>query len=314
MHAHVSLPRQSTITTHTPVFQFRFGEEPRDLPCPAMRLGGDASGNQIITVPAAVIRDIEVRGRLVGRAYSDDHASYCFLAGIVPPNRATSPEREALQCFEALDEVLHEAEMSFRHVVRTWFYLDHLLEWYNDFNAVRSAYFREHGVFNHLVPASTGIGAANAFGAALVAGAIAIRPKSDRVRICPVQSPLQCPAIDYRSAFSRAVEVTRPDLRQLYVSGTASIAPDGQSMHVGNCSAQIDRTMEVIGAILRSRRIDWADSTRMIAYLRDLRDARHFWAWCRQHGVIDPPVIFVKATVCRDELLFELELDAEAQP
>ena len=38
------------------------------------------------------------------------------------------------------------AGMSFGNVMRTWFYLDRILEWYHEFNHVRTAFFRERKV------------------------------------------------------------------------------------------------------------------------------------------------------------------------
>ena len=65
-----------------------------------------------------------------------------------------------------------------------------------------------------------------------------------------VPSPLQCPALDYGSSFSRAVELVAGDHRRLFVSGTASISPEGHTLHVGDVDAQVARTMEVVEAML----------------------------------------------------------------
>ena len=272
------------------------------------------SATQIIAVSGADVRTVEQDGRVIGGAYADEDAEYFYLGGVLPQDVHQPRARQARSVFERLEAALTQVGMDFSNVVRTWLYLDRLLEWYDEFNAVRTTFFRERGVFNHLVPASTGIGAENPSGAALVAGAIAVKPRTGRVRSFAVQSPLQCPAIDYRSSFSRAVEVAGPGGRQLYISGTASIAADGRSAHVGDPVAQIDLTMNVVHAILRSRRMDWTDTTRMIAYFRNAADIPHFNAWCTRAGLRNPPVVFMLATVCRDELLFELELDAAAAP
>ena len=200
--------------------------------------------------------------------------------------------------------------MTVSHIVRTWLYLDGLLEWYDDFNAVRSAFFRERGILGRIVPASTGIGLPNARGAALVAGAIAIKPKTSAVQIQAIPSPLQCPAIDYRSAFSRAMEISRPGLRQLYISGTASIAPDGNSVHRDDPAAQVELTMKVVEALLRSREMGWSHTRRMIAYFREKSHFPYFEEWCDRRDLSNLPVVFSHATFCRDELLFEVELDA----
>jgi enamine deaminase RidA (YjgF/YER057c/UK114 family) len=310
MHAPFPLSEHLTHADTIPVCQFEFGNGAAEARWPVMKICAPATASVLINHAAREVRDIEIDGRIIGRAFADEYAEYCYLAGVIPADRAAPRVRQTQQCFAAMDDALRQVGMEFLDVVRTWLYLDGLLDWYDDFNAVRTAFFRERGVFNHLVPASTGIGAANPFGAALIAGAVAVKPRSDRIRIFPVQSPLQCPAIDYRSSFSRAVEVVSPVERSLFISGTASIAPDGTSVHVGDCARQVDRTMQVTEAILCSRGMDWSNAVRMIAYFRDHRDRRHFDAWCGEHGIVNPPVTFVEAVVCRDELLFELELDA----
>ena len=118
------------------------------------------------------------------------------------------------------------------------------------------------------------------------------------------------PSAGPKSREPRATEVTRTGLRQLYISGTASIAPDGQSAHQGDVVAQINMTMEVIDALLRSRQMNWSDTTRLTAYFRSIEDLEHFEAWCAQRDLLDLPVVALESTVCRDELLFEAELDA----
>lgn len=57
-----------------------------------------------------------------------------------------------------MEEALNRAGMDFSHVVRTWFYNNRLLDWYEEFNRARDTFFESRGVFDRLVPASTGIG------------------------------------------------------------------------------------------------------------------------------------------------------------
>ena len=72
-----------------------------------------------------------------------------------------------------------------------------------------------------------------------------------------------------------------PDHRRLYVSGTASIEPSGKTAHIGDPAKQISLTMEVVAAILESRRMTWADVSRAIAYFKDIKDAPLFDEYCR---------------------------------
>jgi len=314
--------------TMSPVMQFVLGTVAdssawvQSHPWPTMWINGAVPQcrptAQAIVISGADVRDIALDGRIVGRAYADEHADYCWLGGVLPEDARQSRPQQARSCFLRMESALRCAGMGFEHVVRTWLFLDRLLDWYADFNAVRTAFFEQRGLFGRMLPASTGIGAANPAGAALMAGALAIRPRTAAMRIQAVPSPLQCPATAYRSSFSRAVEVACPGLRQLYISGTASITPDGATAHRGDAARQVQLTMNVVHAILRSRDMDWNHVTRMIAYFRDIADLSHFNTWCRRQELGPLPAAFAQAVVCRDDLLFEVELDAassaEAEP
>lgn len=272
--------------------------------------GENVSGMQAVTVAGPEVKSVVLGGESVGCWFEDEDAAYCYLGGIVPADPSQSRTDQALDVFLRLERALATVGMEYTDVVRTWLYLEQLLDWYGEFNEVRTAFYEQRGVFDRLVPASTGIGAANPGGAALVAGAIAIRPKHDRVKAFAVPSPLQCPATSYRSSFSRAAEVEMPDRRYLYISGTASIHPDGTSAHLGDVDKQIDLTMRVAGAILESRGMGWGDVVRAIAYLKDMCEGPRFTAYCRAEGLPAFPVALAHAAVCRDDLLFEIEADA----
>jgi enamine deaminase RidA (YjgF/YER057c/UK114 family) len=141
----------------------------------------------------------------------------------------------------------------------------------------------------------------------------AIAPHDSQVKVTAVASPLQCPALQYGSSFSRAVEVSLADRRFLSISGTASIAPDGKTAHPGDVRAQIDLTMRVVAAILESRRMNWQSVASSIAYCRHAADAPVFREWLVAHGLADLPVLLTENDICRDDLLFEFEA-AAVQP
>ncbi|MBN2131911.1 MAG: hypothetical protein JW741_20590, partial [Sedimentisphaerales bacterium] len=165
-------------------------------------------------------------------------------------------------------------------------------------------------VFDGLVPASTGVGGGNAVDGALVAGTIAIEARDAGVKAFVVPSPLQSSALDYGSSFSRAVELDMPDHRRLYVSGTASIDKAGNTVFLSDTPAQVKLTMEVVQAILRSRDMDWEDVTRSLVYFKNAGDAGVFENYRNQRDLPRFPAIVVENDICRDDLLFELEVDA----
>ncbi len=246
----------------------------------------------------------------VGVRYEDEFAEYCLLTGVLPRDAGASRVEQTTSVFEAVEDALKDADMTFADVARTWLYMDRILEWYDPFNRARDAFFHSRGVYGGLVPASTGIGSANLCGAAFTACAIAVKPKTGRMTVRTVDSPLQCSALNYRSSFSRAVELATPESRTLMVSGTASIEPGGATAFTGDVKRQIRLTMEVVEAILASRGMGWHDATRAVMYLKKAEYLEDWQAWLKARGLESMPLVTVEADVCRDDLLVELEIDA----
>ena len=257
------------------------------------------------------VSPLQRNGRAVGLVWEDAHAVYCCLAGVLPPDLSAPRGAQAAAIFPEMEALLAEAGMTFANVVRTWLYIDRVCEWYGEFNAARSAFFESRNVFNTFLPASTGIGSANLDGAAITAGAIAVKPKDGRVKAEIVESPLQAPAMAYRSSFSRAAEILWPDRRLLFVSGTASIEPNSHEVaFVGDIDKQVDCTMKAVYAILESRGYGWADVSRAIVYLKEPSFRAAWQAWLAARGLPSDFAAEMVCDVCRDEWLFEIELDA----
>jgi enamine deaminase RidA (YjgF/YER057c/UK114 family) len=258
-------------------------------------------------VSGAPVHYAECAGGAGAAWFADGAARYCHVGGVVPDGVSLPRQRQATAVFEALPDALQACGVGFGDVARTWFYLDEILAWYDEFNDVRDDFFARHRVHDGLVPASTGIGMANAAGTAVAAEAVAIRPLEDDVEVRPVASPGQNSPAEYGSSFSRAVEAALPDHRRLYVSGTASIDREGRTVREGDFEGQLEKTLSVVEKILEARRMDWDDVTRAVAYARRPGDM----AAARQEMDRYPmPVVTVPAVVCRDNLLFELEVDA----
>lgn len=272
--------------------------------------GEDLTATQAYAITGDCYKPLVYNGKAVGAIYEDDDALYCRIGDLKPDNIEATKKIQAREVFDKMEDILKTVGMDFTNVVRTWMYLNDLLTWYDDFNEVRNTFFQEKGIFGGVVPASTGIGVCNPAGAALVTDLLAVKPKTDRVKIEAIPSPLQCPALDYKSSFSRAVEVALPDHRTLYISGTASIEPGGKSVHIDDIEKQIALTMEVTHAILKSRKMDFSNTVRGIAYFKDITNAPVFKKYCKDKGLPRMPFALSHSDVCRDDLLFEIELDA----
>lgn len=281
------------------------------LPFPGTSDNADFdNGMQFCRISAANAKPIMFNGCEVGAYMEDEHATYALLGGLHPLQTHASPHDQCLELFEQIQNILQSVGMSFTDVIRTWFFNDRILDWYADFNRARDTFFRNNGIFDRLVPASTGIGSANVWGAALMARILAVCPKSPVVRTVAVPSPLQCPALDYCSSFSRAVELQHPDYRHLIISGTASIEPGGKTAHVGDIDHQIHLTLDVVQAILQSRGMNWQDTLRAVIYLKETNFRTHYENIAAAREIPPLPAVCVQADVCRDDLLFEIELDA----
>lgn len=256
------------------------------------------------------VEPLEYRGEFVGTRFEDAHFKHWRFGNMLPENPDDSRTRQAENVFDRMERLLASVGLTFLETVRTWFYNREILAWYDDFNCVRTSFFHDRKVFDALVPASTGIGASNPSHTALVAALLAAVPKHDGAKISAVPSPLQCPALEYGSSFSRGVELDTPDYRRIMVSGTASIDPDGATAHLDDVVMQVDLTMRVIQAILENRGLSWADSLRAIAYFPAAKDFVVLRDYFAKNGIAPFPYALSNTVVCRGNLLFEAEWHA----
>ncbi|NNM06955.1 MAG: hypothetical protein HKO65_17795, partial [Gemmatimonadetes bacterium] len=272
--------------------------------------GGEVAGIQLHAVTGSNVETIRADGRPIGRVFEDQFARYCVLGDLRSVDPSRSGTQQTQDTIEQMMKGLAGAGMDIHKVARTWFFIDDILGWYQEFNGARSEIYTTEGLFGRYLPASTGIGGQNPYDAAVLASALGINPKKDGVAIQEIPSPLQCPALDYGSSFTRAAELVTPDYRQVLVSGTASIDPDGVTTHLDDLDAQIDYTLEIVGAILESRGMDFSDVIRGNAYFKHSGEAGNLGLIAGRHGLPMSRVVVSQNHVCRGDLLFELEVDA----
>jgi enamine deaminase RidA (YjgF/YER057c/UK114 family) len=269
------------------------------------------AGIQTHAIAGARVRTFSGNDRPLARTWEDALATHCVVNSILPTRTQATPAEQAREVFEKLQTGLASAGMTMKDIVRTWFYLDDMLSWYGEFNRVRNDVFARNELRSNCLPASTGVGGRNPMSAALAAAVWAVRPHDQAAKVMHfAPSPEQCPASSYGSAFSRAVEIRSAGFRRLLVSGTASIAPDGKTEHIGDARAQIERSMQVVGAILESRRMTFADTAFATAFFKCPADAPLFAGWLARHGQPAMPMVCACCDICRDNLLFEIELEA----
>jgi 2-iminobutanoate/2-iminopropanoate deaminase len=115
------------------------------------------------------------------------------------------------------------------------------------------------------------------------------------------------------SSFSRGLRLEFGNIGVLLISGTASVGPNGETLHVGDFRAQTRRTFENITALLHAEGAIWKDIVRTTCYLRDIdRDYAEFneerTAFYSSQGLDPLPASTgIEAKLCRPDLLVEIE-------
>jgi enamine deaminase RidA (YjgF/YER057c/UK114 family) len=274
--------------------------------------GSPIAGMQVHAFTGDVER-ITFGGRVAGSVFTDGGARQCLVGGLTLADKTLSRAEHSRRTLENLQTILAGAGFDLADTVRTWFFLDDILSWYDDFNRARTKIYTGVKFRTGSWPASTGVGARNPAGTALALAAWAFCPLGKNSYAEEVASPLQCPAPAYGSAFSRALEMSTNAGRRLFISGTASIAPGGETLWLGDVRKQVELTMDVVDAMLRSRGFTFADLTRATAYFRHATDAGVFAEWLAANRLTQMPVISAHCDVCREGLLFELEAEAETE-
>jgi enamine deaminase RidA (YjgF/YER057c/UK114 family) len=129
-------------------------------------------------------------------------------------------------------------------------------------------------------------------------------------------------AYDYEKPvpFSRGARIELPGFSLILISGTASVNECGASIHPGDMEAQCWRTFRNIKALLAAEGADWKDIIRTTCYLRDMsRDYEVFNKvraafYEEQELEFVPASTAIQATICREDLLVEIEAIAVIPP
>lgn len=229
--------------------------------------------------------------------------TYVYAGNIYGSGR--DPFDEARDMFRVAEGLLADTAMSFGDVIRTWIHLRDIDRDYDALNRARREFFRRCGLGRR--PASTGVQGipfpdTHDFSMTLYAVKSA-RP----LDITPVSTPSLSEAWTYGADFSRALRVAEENKAMLYVSGTASIDEAGQTAHVGDIEAQVDRMLHNIASLLAQQGGSFENLVSGVGYLRNPDDAWVLRSMFRKHGFDGFPCALVEAPLCRPELLCEAE-------
>ncbi|MCX7015201.1 MAG: Rid family hydrolase [Candidatus Sumerlaeota bacterium] len=222
---------------------------------------------------------------------------------------AETPYDQTRGIFEKYEAFLRTREMTLAdNVVRTWFFVQNVDANYQGLVVARREFFAEHGLTpaTHFI-ASTGIEGAHADAAATVAmdayAISGVRP--EQIEYLAALDHLG-PTHVYGVTFERGASVAWRDRKHVFISGTASIDPQGAILHPGDVARQLDRTLDNVEALLKQAGAALKDLCMVIVYVRDASD--HAFAQRRMRERFgDAPIGYAVAPVCRPGWLIEVE-------
>lgn len=265
-------------------------------------------------------------------------ATEVWFAGIESHPKGNDRYAESKDAFIILKNALDRTGQRFDGIVRQWNYVENITairnnsnsthQNYQQFNEARSEFYAQYRTVPYF-PAATGIG--TDFGGVTLECATVTG--NERLKILPVNNPKQYNSYHYRQTvlkgdpiknkpenqppqFERALLLTNGQSSRLFISGTASII--GQETVGENDPAQ--QTMLTIqniemlssGENLKTQHPELQVIPDTFCYIRVYikreNDFPVIRKICREHfGNI--PMSFVKADICRNNLLVEIEAE-----
>jgi chorismate lyase/3-hydroxybenzoate synthase len=211
-----------------------------------------------------------------------------------------------------------------RHLIRIWNYLPDINreaggdERYRHFNSARQLAFRDSGRATFgTVPAASALGSP-------AGSPICIYFLAARQPARMIENPRQTSAYHYppkfgrhSPIFSRACMLSDCAGTNLFLSGTASIVGH-ETIHPGDVAAQTRETMTNISALLQeaNRVVGSArysvDGLKFKVYVREPKDLPAIEAALAGSLRSRTPIVYLKADVCREDLLVEIEATGES--
>ena len=222
---------------------------------------------------------------------------------------------QASEIFSVIDGLLREEGFKPGDIARQWNYIERITDWdgprqhYQMFNNARSAFYASSHWKNGY-PAATGIG--TDLGGVLI-DFDAVRFCNPSCSVTPIDNRLQIAAHSYSEnvlkeagevkatpKFERAKSLDSTGSRMIYISGTAAIRGEDSLTDV-DVERQYEITMENIRGLVSD-----ADLEILRVYLKNVEDYDAVKARmkCEYPG---SHVSFMRADVCRSELLIEIE-------
>jgi len=256
-----------------------------------------------------------IRHTRMGRLMVHSSPGLAMIVGEVGEHENPADAAENLYC-----DLIHTAErLGCPHLLRIWQYLPRINEPLGDEDRYMAYCAGRRKALNSLerhsdatLPAACLLG--DRSGSILLYALISEHPGTQ------VENPRQVSAFKYppqygRSSpsFSRALAVCWPDGRsQLYISGTASVV--GHATRHDSIEAQTREALANLEALLEAGRAQGAPRAESVAAIDPFKVyIRHSGDYPAVRRILDEklpgdhPVLYLKADVCREDLLIEIE-------
>ncbi len=282
--------------------------------------GSAFSGVIIEAVSAEQVSILSENGTPYGWYWKDERgADFLVLQNIraeTTNNSINLPYSESASLvIDRAQRLLKQTGLSYRNVVRTWFYLSDILYWYTAFNKVRDEKYRYFGLMPaagmpmHYLPSSTAVSGKTSPDSICSMDLIAAAGDSS-FEIKALSNALQLDAYLYGSAFSRASLIELRDASILQISGTAAIDDKGNSLFPNDARAQIDCTLNKLEFLMSQVGAGLRDIAAATAFVKRAEYGELFFKLAAERGLDNFPAVCVQADICRDELLFEIDAEA----
>ena len=122
------------------------------------------------------------------------------------------------------------------------------------------------------------------------------------------------------ASFSRAMKISIGNAEMLFISGTASIGPNRETLYPDDFEKQARHTYENVEDILKSEGMGSSDVVKWTVFLKDMKYYDRFEkvraAVFVEQGIpreLLPASTAIQATLCREALLIEMECIALKQ-
>jgi enamine deaminase RidA (YjgF/YER057c/UK114 family) len=261
-----------------------------------------------------------------------DEMKALFFGGAMGSKSDESIQIQSELIFSGLEEIFMLEKMPISSIVRQWNYIEQITHLkggnqnYQNFNDARS-HFYQKTKWSEGFPAATGIGIS--FGGVII-DLDAIYTNGSGIKIIPLNNTLQVPAHGYSHSVligpgeGAGIQLTTPKFERakvvlfdkegvIYISGTAAIRGEMSLMDKG-IEEQTRITLENIEHLISPETLAGSGAGPFgkieITSLRIYLKEESFFKPCKR--IVDDkyagvPAVYLKADICREELLVEIE-------